>query len=108
MDFSTFYYRYLLEHLHPDNRFMHYVGTLFVIVFLLLFLWTQLPVFLLLMPIVGYGCAWFGHFKIEKNTPTTFKHPIWSLRADFLMLYHFLTFQIEREIQKAKDSALPK
>jgi len=105
MNFSTFYNLYLLEHLHPDNRLMHYIGSMLAIVLLLLFVFTRLPFFLILIPILGYGCAWFGHFKIEKNIPTTFKYPLFSLRADFLMLYHFLTFQIDRKIKKAKESS---
>ncbi len=32
-----------------------------------------------------------GHFFVERNRPATFKHPLWSLLADFQMLWNILT-----------------
>jgi hypothetical protein len=43
-----------------------------------------------LLPIVGYGFAWFGHFFIERNRPATFQYPLYSFLGDWVMLKDFL------------------
>ncbi len=101
--FEEFYPYYLMEHKEPLNRLFHYLGSLFVIVLFCMFLVSRLPIFLFLMPIVGYGFAWFGHFKVEKNRPATFQYPLYSLAADFVMLYHFFTFEIDKKIKEAEE-----
>lgn len=85
--FKEFWPFYLQEHSNPLNRRLHFVGTFFVHVVLLYALFTQQWVMLWLLPVIGYGFAWVGHFIIEKNRPATFKHPLWSLRGDFKMFY---------------------
>ncbi|QDO86779.1 DUF962 domain-containing protein [Shewanella psychropiezotolerans] len=41
---------------------------------------------LILLPVVGYGFAWVGHFMFEKNRPATFQYPLYSFLADWVML----------------------
>jgi hypothetical protein len=40
--------------------------------------------------VFAYGCAWYGHFRIEKNRPATFDYPVWSLAGDLKMWGHMV------------------
>jgi hypothetical protein len=46
---------------------------------------------LILIPFVGYGFAWVGHFFFEKNKPATFKYPAYSLASDFILFWDLLS-----------------
>jgi hypothetical protein len=48
-----------------------------------------------MLPLVGYGFAWAGHFFFEKNRPATFRHPFYSLAGDFVMFRDVLTGRIK-------------
>jgi len=87
--FKEFYPFYLSEHMHPICRLLHFLGTTGVIALILLSIlgisnsWIYAPLF-------GYSLAWIGHFIFEKNSPATFKYPMYSLIGDFLMFFHLL------------------
>lgn len=89
--FSDFYPAYLAEHSQPKTRRLHFVGTLLVLLFLGLALWTREWLWLLAAPVAGYGLAWLGHFVFERNRPATFRHPLYSLAGDFMMFKDILT-----------------
>ncbi|MCG8519714.1 MAG: DUF962 domain-containing protein [Pseudomonadales bacterium] len=92
--FSEFYPFYLEEHRHPTCRRLHYLGSLLVLAVAAYALVSGRFVLLWLLPVIGYGFAWVGHFKFEKNRPATFKHPLYSLLGDWVMLKDMLVGRI--------------
>jgi hypothetical protein len=85
--YADFYRYYLSEHSNPVCRVLHFVGTALVFAVLGFALATGRYWALLLVPVCGYGFAWVGHFFFERNRPTTFRYPIWSLFSDFRMFF---------------------
>lgn len=92
--FSEFYPYYLSEHSNRTCRRLHFVGTLGLLAVALVAVLSGRPGLLWLMPVVGYGCAWIGHFFFERNKPATFRHPFYSLVGDFVMFRDMLTGRI--------------
>ncbi|MCH8497265.1 MAG: DUF962 domain-containing protein [Marinobacter sp.] len=92
--FREFYPYYLEEHSDLTCRRLHYIGSLLVIAIALYAIFTLQFVWLWLVPLVGYGFAWVGHFFFEKNRPATFKYPFYSLMGDWVMLKDMLTGKI--------------
>ncbi|MGB5163693.1 MAG: DUF962 domain-containing protein [Woeseiaceae bacterium] len=92
--FAEFYPFYLSQHANTVCRRLHFVGSLLVIALLIFSLLTGNFLWLLALPVVGYGFAWFGHFGFEKNKPATFTYPIYSLRGDWVMFFQMLTGKI--------------
>lgn len=86
--FREFYPFYLSQHQNSVCRLLHFIGTSIIIVLLIFYVNTAKD--LLLIPFVGYGFAWIGHFFFEKNKPATFKYPIYSLMGDFVMFWQIL------------------
>lgn len=43
------------------------------------------------VPLIGYGFAWAGHFFVEHNKPTTFLYPVFSLLGDFQMCVELIS-----------------
>jgi hypothetical protein len=92
--FRDFYPYYLSEHRDRTCRRLHFVGTALVLIVLATAALTRNPWLLLLAPLAGYGFAWLGHFRFEKNRPATFTHPFYSLAADFVLFRDMLTGRI--------------
>jgi len=94
-NFRDFYPFYLGEHSNRACRRLHFVGSTGVLAILVAVIAQVLaPVWLLLMPLWGYGCAWVGHFFFEKNKPATFTHPFYSFAGDWVMYKDILTGKI--------------
>ena len=100
--FWSFYPYYLTEHSDFTNRTLHFIGTSLLLIILIVAIALQKWWMLALIPVVGYGFAWVGHFFIEKNKPATFTYPLYSLGSDFVMFWHILTGQISKKLAEAK------
>lgn len=83
--FGEFYPFYLREHSNSICRRLHFVGTTLILCIAFYAFFSGSLIYLWLLPVVGYGFAWMGHFIFEKNRPATFKHPFYSLMGDFVM-----------------------
>jgi hypothetical protein len=92
--FRDFYPYYLTEHRNRTSRRLHVVGTALVLLTVLFAIVSGQGDWLWLLPLVGYGPAWIGHFFFEKNRPATFRHPIYSLAGDFVMFRDVLLGRI--------------
>lgn len=106
--FKSFYPYYLTEHSDSTNRLLHFIGTATLIAIVVFAFITSTWKALFLVPVIGYGFAWVGHFFIEKNKPATFTYPLYSLASDFVMFWHILTGQINKKIETANKIILKK
>jgi hypothetical protein len=98
--YADFWPFYLREHARPATRAVHYFGTIASAAVLIGAIaaqsWWWLPV----VPFLGYGPAWFGHFFIERNKPATFQAPVWSLISDYRMCGLWLSGRLGDELMK--------
>ncbi|MCG8464514.1 MAG: DUF962 domain-containing protein [Xanthomonadales bacterium] len=88
--FREFYPYYLAEHADLTCRRLHFIGSWLVLAILIWAIIAANPWLLLLLPVVGYGFAWVGHFFFEKNRPATFTYPVYSLMGDWVMFWDIL------------------
>lgn len=99
--FEEFWPYYVRAHSEKTNRVLHFVGTTASVGTALMGLMTGRLALLAVAPVLGYGPAWIGHFVFEGNVPATFGHPLWSLRADFIMWSKMLRGEMEAEVEAA-------
>ncbi|MEO7444535.1 MAG: DUF962 domain-containing protein [Ferruginibacter sp.] len=93
-----FYPHYLSEHADRTNRYLHFTGTALLLVCLIAGIITGYWWLFVLIPVLGYGFAWVGHFFIEKNRPATFTYPLYSLASDFMMFWDMITGRLQKKI----------
>ncbi|SDM61680.1 hypothetical protein SAMN05421813_11728 [Daejeonella rubra] len=87
---KDFYPFYLKEHSNSISRILHFIGTSMVLLLIPAALIFNDARLLILIPFVGYGFAWVGHFFFEKNKPATFQYPGYSLASDFILFWDLL------------------
>ncbi|MBR9727382.1 Mpo1-like protein [Shewanella intestini] len=89
--FAEFYPFYLSQHQNAVCRKLHFVGSALILMVLVAILVSQQWWYLLILPVIGYGFAWVGHFFFEHNRPATFTYPLYSFYGDWVMFYQMLT-----------------
>ena len=72
------------------------MGSTLVLLCLIVALVSQRWLLLLLLPVLGYGFAWVGHFFFEKNRPATFTYPLYSFIGDWVMYWQYIKGDIKR------------
>ncbi|KRB95840.1 DUF962 domain-containing protein [Duganella sp. Root198D2] len=92
--FKEFYPYYLQEHANRTCRRLHFAGSCIVLLLLAMAMVTGELALLWLLPVVGYGFAWAGHFFFEHNRPATFKYPLFSLMGDWVMFRDMLAGRV--------------
>ena len=100
-NYREFWPYYLREHARAGTRAIHYFGTGLVLIFAVIAIAARQWALLFLLPLAGYGPAWFAHFFVEKNRPATFRYPLWSLISDFRMFFIWISGGMPRELSRA-------
>lgn len=99
--YEEFWPFYVREHSNKTNRRLHFVGSTGALVCLAMAIAKRDPKYILAGLVSGYGGAWIGHFGFEKNTPATFKYPLWSFVSDWKMYAKILTGTMDDEVAAA-------
>ena len=99
--YAEFWLHYLREHGRGSTRFLHYAGTSLALACAIALFATGQALWAVLMPVAGYGFAWFAHLTLEKNRPASFTHPVWSLASDFRMLFLAITGRLGPHLERA-------
>ena len=97
--FSDFWPYYVRAHARSRTRILHATGSVLSVILLGVALAVNLS-FLLAVPVAGYAFAWYSHFFVEHNKPATFGHPLYSLVADYRMLFLMMAGRMEAEVKR--------
>ncbi len=100
--YDEFFVFYLQQHRNPANRALHATGTALGILTVIFAFALGHPWWAFLWLPIAYGCAWTGHFLLEKNKPATFGHPFWSFISDFRMLFLMFTGRLQPWLEKGR------
>lgn len=106
--FEEFWPHYVRAHANKMNRRMHFVGTTCAMGLVAAGVITRRVWPIVLAPVVGYGFAWIGHFFVEGNVPATFGHPLYSLKADFVMWSKMISGKMDAEVEKYTQNSEPR
>ncbi|NKB36065.1 MAG: DUF962 domain-containing protein [Gammaproteobacteria bacterium] len=105
--FTEFWPFYVCEHSKATTRRWHFFGTATLFPLLILSV-TYSFYLLLLLPLSGYGFAWYSHYFVEKNRPATFSYPLWSLLGDFKMFGLMCRRKMDAEVLRCENIMIGK
>lgn len=97
---DEFYPFYLNQHRNSTNRKLHYIGSIIALLIIYICILFSKWKCILFSLVFGYGFAWFGHFFYEKNKPATFKYPLYSLICDYVMLWRYVSGNLDEDFNK--------
>ena len=100
---DAFWPFYISQHLKPETRRLHFIGTTSGLACLALALLSRRFGLIPAGLASAYGLAWIGHFFVENNKPATFQYPVLSLRADFRMYLLMWKGEMEKEMARLRD-----
>ncbi|MGZ5188312.1 MAG: Mpo1-like protein [Kaistella sp.] len=89
-NFKEFYPYYLSQHSKKLTRMLHFLGTLLMFAVIVFVLQSGKERFLWYLPIFGLGISALSHYIFEKNKPTSFQYPVFTLIGDFKMFFELL------------------
>jgi hypothetical protein len=102
--FEEFWPFYVSQHSKKGTRLFHFAGTTAGMACVAVGLLFRKKLPFIAAPVLGYAGSWLGHFLIEKNIPATFKHPLWSFRADFVMWKKIVDGTMDAEVERVMGS----
>jgi len=102
--FEEFWPFYVGEHSRKATRLFHFVGSTMGASLGLAAVALRRPSLLGLGLVCGYGPAWVSHFFIEKNKPASFKYPLWSFAADWVMWTKIIEGTMDAEVERVMAS----
>lgn len=93
--FTEFYPFYLSQHQNNTCRRLHFIGSVLILFLIAYCIKNTLWQGLWLIPVIGYGFAFLGHYVFEKNRPATFTYPLYSLMGDWVMFKDMMIGKIK-------------
>jgi len=106
VSFADFWPYYVRAHSQPRTRLLHAIGSILAIIFVGLGFGKNIW-FVLAAPLAGYAFAWYSHFFVEHNKPATFGHPLYSLAADYRMLFLMMAGKMDAEVERISAASHP-
>lgn len=90
-NYKDFYEFYLTQHQKTGTKVSHILTVIMVFAVVAFVIKTEKERFLWYIPILGWGITALSHYIFEKNTPTSFRYPLWTIISDFRFFLEVIT-----------------